>query len=244
VEASKRLSPIGVTLNEAVEYYLANAKPSGGNRKVFDVVAEFLTAKRNAGRKASYLEIQGYVLGKVFGRDFGDRWVNEITATEVDDWINAQPWTMRTRVNYFADIRNLFGFALRKGYRASNPMASLEKPQADKTKPGILTPEEAAALLVACDGATPDMLPAVAIALFAGVRTDEVKTMQWKHVDFEDGQIEIPEEKKTHARYIPMSDNLKAWLAPYAKRTGPVYSGLPKCFGYWLNERRIAAGIQ
>jgi integrase len=157
------------------------------------------------------------VLG-AFATDFGTRMVYQITGRDIEGWMGSKDWTMRTRLNCFSDVRNLMGFAVRKGYRPTNPVLTIDKPSVDKEKSGILTPEQAAAPLVACDGSEPDMLPAVAIGLFAGARTAEIEKMQWKHIDFADRTIEIPEEGKTGARYITMSDNLRSWLLPHAGR--------------------------
>ncbi|HEV7868639.1 MAG TPA: hypothetical protein VGO90_13215, partial [Chthoniobacteraceae bacterium] len=111
VEAERQLAAVGATIMDAVRYYLAHARPAGGERSVHQVVAEFIAAKRNAGRKDTYLDVQQYVLGNVFAGEFGARKIHEIAAPEIDTWMNAKPWAMRTRLNYFSDLRNLFGFA-------------------------------------------------------------------------------------------------------------------------------------
>jgi site-specific recombinase XerD len=119
---------------------------------VDQVVTEFMAAKRNAGRKDSYLDIQKYVLGNVFGGEFGPRKIHEISASEIDVWMSAKPWAMRTRLNYFQDIRNLFGFAVRRGYRPTNPIAQIEKPTVTESSPGVLSVEQASSLLKVCAG--------------------------------------------------------------------------------------------
>ena len=86
---------------------------------------------------------------------------------------------------------------------------------------GILTTSEAHRLLLAC----PDsILPAVAIALFAGLRREEVARLDWREIDIERGFIEVAARKTKTAqrRLVPLSTNLRAWLAPLAQLTGPV----------------------
>ena len=119
VDAETRLAAVGATLKDAVDYYLAHARPTGGARTVFEAVREFLQAKRIAGRKESYLSIQKYVLENVFAGEFGKRPVNEVSGVEIESWMNAKPWSLHTRKNYFQDVRNLFGFAMRRGFNAS-----------------------------------------------------------------------------------------------------------------------------
>ncbi|MDB6151250.1 MAG: integrase family protein, partial [Chthoniobacter sp.] len=162
VEAERQLAAVGATIMDAVRYYLAHARPAGGERTVHQVVSEFIAAKRNAGRKDTYLDVQQYVLGNVFAGEFGARKIHEIAAPEIDAWMNAKPWAMRTRLNYFSDLHNLFGFAVRRGYRPTNPVAQIEKPTVTETSPGVLTVTQAASLLNACATGEAEMLAAVA----------------------------------------------------------------------------------
>lgn len=241
-DAERRLAAVGVTISQAVDYYLAHAQPSGGQKTVRATVAEFIAAKRAAGRKDSYLDVQGYVLG-VLVREFGERMVHELTADEIEGWMNRQQWSLRTRLNYFSDVRNLFGYATRKGYRPTNPMERLEKPTVTEKSPGVLTPEQVAALLTAANDGKAEMLPAIALGLFAGLRTSELEVLDWQHVDLAERNIHIPPEvsKTREGRDVQILDNLAAWLQPHAKRSGPIAP--PKSFDWRLAQLAKAAGI-
>jgi integrase len=243
IDAQRRLAEVGATIGEAVDYYLVNARPTGGKRTVREVIPEFISAKRVAGRKENYLEVQSYVLG-VFATEFGDRHIHEVAAPEIDTWMGTKGWSMRTRLNYFSDIRNLFGFAIRKKYRATNPMAALEKPMVDKTSPGVLTVEQAAALLTVAGEGKAEMLPAIALGLFAGVRTAELELLDWRHIDLDERNIHVPPEvaKTREGRDIDMSDNLIAWLRAHTRQAGPVAP--PKSFDWRLAQKATAAGIK
>jgi integrase len=243
LEAERLLTPVGASLLEAVSYYLAHAKPAGGHRNVIETVHEFLAAKRNAGRKASYLDIQKYVLENVFAGRFGPRLIHEITASEIDEWMNGKPWTIRTRLNYFSDIRNLFGFAVRKGYRPTNPVEQLEKPTVTETSPGVLTVKQAQALLKVCAEGEAEMLPAVAIGLFAGLRTEELDLLDWKHVDLRQRNIHVPPEiaKTREGRDVEIHPTLRAWLLPHAQADGKLAPA--KSYDWRLKTKALAAGI-
>ena len=94
----------------------------------------------------------------------------------------------------------------------------------------ILTVEQASALLNACD---PNVLPYVAISLFAGLRASEVQKLDWSEVDFESGLIRVPAAKSKTAqrRQVPIAENLAAWIRPLAKLRGAVTPlGLRKLF--------------
>ena len=243
LDAERQLAAVGATLAEAVAYFLAHAKPAGGERTVHQAVTEFLTAKRNAGRKDNYLSVQGYVLSNVFAGEFGTRKIHEITAPEIDAWMTGKPWAMRTRLNYFQDIRNLFGFAVRRGYRPTNPIAQIEKPSVTETSPGVLTIAQTSALLNACAEGEAEMLPAVAIGLFAGLRTEELDGLDWRHVDLRENNIHVPPEiaKTREGRDVEIHSTLRAWLLPLARPEGKLAPA--KSYDYRLSQKAAAAGI-
>ena len=56
-------SPFNATITDAVNFFLRHAKPAGGHKTVKDLVAEFIEAKRTAGRREEYLRIQASVSG-------------------------------------------------------------------------------------------------------------------------------------------------------------------------------------
>lgn len=224
VELEARLNAVGATLTDAVEYYLIHAKPSGGTKTVKQVVAEFLRVKEKAGRRPEYLRIQTYVLG-YFAKTFGEREIHTVGHGEISDWMDAQPWKLRTRENYRVDLGNLFGFAMKHGHCASNPLAKLERATLDDTPPGIVTVEQAAALLTAAEQFEEgSLLPFVAIGLFAGLRASELNALDWSEVSLAERTIDVKAHKaKCRARrVVTISDNLAAWLAPCARASGPV----------------------
>lgn len=243
IEAERLLAAVGATLMDAVRYYLAHAKPTGGERTITEVVVEFLAAKRKAGKKENYLSVQGYVLENVFAGEFGKRKAHEVTAPEIETWMNSKPWAMRTRLNYFSDVRNLFGFAVRRGYRPTNPIAQLEKPTVTVTSPGVLTVAQAIALLNVCAAGEGEMLAAVAIGLFAGLRTEELDQLDWQHVCLAEKNIHVPPEiaKTREGRDVEIHGTLHAWLLPIAKRDGKLAPA--KSYDWRLSQKAIAAGI-
>jgi integrase/recombinase XerD len=62
------------------------------------------------------------------------------------------------------------------------------------------------------------------VTAFAGIRAEEVKRLDWKHVKLGKGHIEIPASiSKTKLRRLaPIVANLRAWLAPHRQAQGPV----------------------
>jgi integrase len=86
----------------------------------------------------------------------------------------------------------------------------------------IFTPDEMRRLLDAAG--TNVILPMLAIGGFAGMRHLEITRLDWSEILWDRNLIEVKGYKsKTRARrLVPLLDNLRAWIAPFAEESGPV----------------------
>ena len=183
LECAALLEPLGASLREATAYFIKHARPAGGIKILNTIKEEFIRAKEDANRRAEYLRVQRVVLGK-FCATFGERAANDVGSDEISEWMLEQNWSQRTRRNYHQDLANFFGFALAKKYCAENPLHALDKPIAENPKPEIFTVEQAKALLTAAQAKGGRMVPFLAIGLFAGLRTEEIRRLDWRNIDF------------------------------------------------------------
>lgn len=71
-----------------------------------------------------------------------------------------------------------------------------------------------------------DLIPFLAVGAFAGLRSAEIERLDWSEIDLVQGQIEITVAKAKTAsrRLVPLTDNLKAWLAPHHRTAGRVFA--------------------
>ena len=62
--------------------------------------------------------------------------------------------------------------------------------------------------------------------LFGGLRREEVEKLDWSGVNFRTGHIAVSAEisKVARERYAPVTDNLREWLLPLARKNGPIVS--------------------
>jgi integrase len=221
----KQLGELGVTLTEAVEYYFKHARPDAGERLVKEVIDEMLAKRRRDGHSAAYLQVQKSVLG-TFSKAFGQRKIHTIISRDIEEWIHGNTdWKPRTRLNYQRDLSTLWNYAVRKKYAAVNPLEALDAPIIPNEPPGILTVKQAGALLeTARRERKGDMLAAVAIGLFAGLRPAEIERLAWAEVDTDALLIEVTAKKaKTRQRrHVTISVNLAAWLKIIKIRKGNV----------------------
>jgi integrase len=118
----------------------------------------------------------------------------------------------------------MFSYALQRGMIKTNPIKLTASPRIVNNTPGILSVGDLTTLLNTASTVAPDMIPAIAIGFFAGVREAEIRRMDWKEINLQHGEIEIPASKAKGAarRIITMQPNLADWLRPYSGKTGPV----------------------
>ena len=179
--------------------------------------------KRQRPASTDYLLDLNVRLGR-FKKTFGKRMVATITPLEIDDWLSAltnkrdEMQSPQSRGNYARVLSVMFSYAVRRQYAPENPCAKIQKPTSD-TKPEILTVERTTALL---EAAQPEILPYIAIGAFAGLRTAELERLHWHHVDFAENEIAVSSENKTGERHVDMLANLRKWLVPFRKLSGPV----------------------
>src|SRR5439155_24355194 len=73
--------------------------------------------------------------------------------------------------------------------------------------------------------ASSDIRPCIALAAFAGLRSEEILRLEWADLDRRPGFIEVSAHKaKTAARrLVPVTDNLAVWLASAPRYTAHVW---------------------
>ncbi len=220
-QCMRKLEPFGKTLWDATTFYIEHLQRVSGSVTVAVVFQDFSQAKERAQLSKAHLDGIRQRLGR-FVRDFGTAPINSLTVQEIADWLYGLDLGPQS-VNHFRGMLNaLFGFALKRGLVERNPIAAIDKVKQSDGPPEIFTPEDLAKLL----GSAPfELLPAIVIQAFAGLRTAEVLKLDWADVDLVRGYVKVASQKSKTAqrRVIPIQPNLAGWLAPYAASTGPIY---------------------
>ena len=239
--AVERLRPFGKTIDDAVAHYVAHLKASEKSCTAVQLVKELLAAKKADGVSERHLGDLRYRLS-VFANTFDGKPVAMITRAEIDDWLRALPVSPLTRNNYRQRTALAFNFAIGQGYVTSNPAEHAAKAKVVDPPVGILSVNEAARLL---EAAAPDILPYIAIGLFAGLRAAELERLDWSEIDFESELIEVTAKKAKTAqrRFVKMHPNLREWLLPHRKHKGNVRQDRFE-FRQSFKQARKAAGIK
>jgi integrase len=242
VAAHELLKESGKSLIDAARFYLEHQQQRAASVTVKEAVAALIENRRRNGLSVAYLkELEGR-LGR-FAADFGARLLCEITTAEIDDWIAALGTGPQTANHYRRVTSLLFNFGAKRGWMKENPAAKIDVRKVVTGAPPIFTVAEAHDLLRAAAENDAELVPFVAIGLFAGLRIAEVARLDWQAVNLQRGFIEVAADKAKTARrrLVPVEANLRAWLAPFASHTGPV---TPENARKRLDVVRRAAGFR
>ncbi len=242
---SQRLKALNATLTQAVEFFIRNAPRAESAKSIQELKEEFLKSRKAMNcRPRTIVQYESYL--RVICTDFRKVNVTRILRQDIEDWLEESEWSPRTRKNYLVTLTTILSFAVAKGYRADNPAASIDRPILDDWPVGILTVEQARGLLGVAKEHDPEMIPALAIGLFAGLRRSELFALDWSEVDHEHHTIEVKgiKAKTRQRRLVSVADNLLAWLDPHRKTSGAI---CPErnidVFSERLHELAVKAGI-
>ena len=220
-ECKDTLSEYGKTIKEATDFLIAHLKASAKSCTAVELVKELVAAKEKDGASQRHVDDLDSRLN-IFAEKFNGQPVATIRTAEIDDWLRSLNVSAVTRNHYRRLIILAFNYAVDRGYATSNPAVKTAEAREPKSKPGILTVEQTSALL---ENASPEIVPYIAIGLFAGLRRAEIERLDWSEVDFDSGYIEVTAEKsksKIANRFITMQPNLREWLLPFRKLKGNV----------------------
>src|SRR5581483_156647 len=206
-QCSEALSAFGKTIKDATEHFIAHLLASEKSCTASELVNQLIAAKARDGVSLRHLQDLRHRLD-AFAKKFDGQPVATITTPELDDWLRSLSVAPVTRNHYRRLIILAYNFAVERGYAANNPAERTAEAREPKTRPGILTVDQASALLVS---AAPEIVPYIAIGLFAGLRRAEIERLDWSEIDFDSGHIEVTAEKsksKIANRYITIQPNL------------------------------------
>ncbi|MFV0337469.1 MAG: tyrosine-type recombinase/integrase, partial [Chthoniobacterales bacterium] len=175
-----------------------NAKSLAG------AVREFLT--RQSKKSPGY-----YDLSRRVCRRLTERFSTfDISASELQRWLDAFDVSETTRAGYYRYARMFFRWCHRMGYIERDPSLALEAPRG-RARSEILTADEMRDLLAL---EKPDWeQAALLLGAFAGLRSIEILRMEWGDVDTSSGEVHVRADvtKQTHgfaARIVDFTEPL------------------------------------
>lgn len=236
-QAANGLLREGETLVSAVEFYKANYKRVSG-LPLNEAIFMFVESKERNKKSQRTINQLKYTCNS-FAEFVEDKPVDEVLKADAKAFLSK--FSPQTFNNYRAELHNLFNWCQEENLCASNPLKGIERIEIKRDKV-FLEPNEVEALLASAKAnESGDLLPFVAIALFAGLRPDsELKKLTWDRINFEDEEIQVPAGKTGVKRTVKMRPNLVEFLQE-ADRTKPIY---PKNFRRKFSVVRRSAGFK
>ena len=222
-ESRADLDTAGITLREAIAIALELRRKELRSITVAELVGRVISDRERAGRSGRYLLDLRSRLGR-FQKDFGPRSVATITRDELTDWIRGLGQSATSQNNYLRLIRVLFSEGVKGKFLDESPAKHVTEAKTTQTEVGTLSPAELVTLL---NVAPAEMVPALAIGAFAGIRREEIKRLDWCEIDLTHLTIRIRPTKAKSARnrIVPIEENLAEWLRPYARTEGRIWAG-------------------
>jgi len=138
--------------------------------------------------------------------------IADITPQEIQEYISSNGWLPATMRSYLVDVRTLFAFALKRKYVPDNTALAVDLPKVEENPPGIVTPDQARAILDASIDFAPDALPVLVLQLFGDLRRSEAEELNWEEISEEFVEVKGHIAKTRKRRLNSITPQLQAWL--------------------------------
>jgi integrase len=214
VSILKEMEAKNLTLREVWQIFQAEKFRAPANRQTIETtIAEYVQAKTQANRRKYYIDgLEAYLRRFAKGRE--KMGMDQFRASDIDGWFVERKEPPSSRASNFFRISGLFAFAKRRGYIRDNPCDSVERVTVEAKPPAILTIRQVMKSLVWAKRNAPRFLPYLVLALFAGIRPEEIDRLTWKSVNLKRGLVTIEAEgsKIRRRRIVHLEPCAVAWL--------------------------------
>lgn len=192
-----------------------------------DAITTFLLDQRLDTRAAWTLKKHRQELNR-YGRWLDEQRLEWRTVSESDVLCYA-----RTRVRLsasarggtFCTLRVFYAWAVERRHLVASPAAKLKTPTRPRPQPKSLTIGQVRQLLAFLAGQEGCMARRdeclIAVAIYAGLRAQELAGLRWVDIDLDSGIITIPLSKANHGRRIPVHPCLCALLSRWYELCEP-----------------------
>lgn len=242
-------------LPEIVAHWKKTGSGAVNATSVDDAVSLYVSYREgNASNKRTLNDIRWRL--REFGREFGERPMHQITASEISDYLETKTegWARKSQ---FKRISQFFSWCKQRKMISLDPCEDVPAPKVQFLEPEIYLVESVAALLEEADTNHKEIFCYVALSAFAFLRQAELcreyandSVLDWSDFNWKNKIITVRAKvakrtgrKNGDQRYIQMSDNLVEFLRPYAGESGPVVEPYHRKFYQLLNRCHEAAEV-
>lgn len=241
IRCEELLKPFNVDLSTAVELFTKASSLVGPHRVVeaaelhsrkFPVAMEKISLPQAVDDYARNLAMKGrgerHLADvrsrlKKFAADHPGKYLNDLTTKGLQGWLDnlestdGKPLSALSKRNQIRIVSAMLDHHRRRGKIADNPADDVEREKSRRSGDiDFWTVDEARGLLTA---APAEAKPALATALFCGIRSAELVRLTRKDFDFENWHVAVASQKPGTAsrRLSTIPENLRKWLRPFEK---------------------------
>jgi integrase len=192
-------------------------KPMDGRSRrdvsLSEAITLLLNAKRLCNCRKRYIDsLSAYLLQFARGRESAR--LDSIDVVRIEEWFSSRNEALSTMASNIGRLSALFGFAERRGWIDKNPCKMMEKIRIDRKAPRILSPVQARVVMTNIQKLKPHEMGFFSLALFAGVRPEELERITWDSINLKDGivTIDAAASKVRRRRIMELEPNALAWL--------------------------------
>jgi integrase len=214
-EATRILEKVALGVDPLAERKAQRYQRTPEQETYSGAVQDYLAqhAKKNTAA-STYAETKRVLEGDDF-KSWQKRPLGSISRRDINDVIDAIAMRAEVQANRtLAKLRALFNWGVKKERVKVSPIDGIDPPTKEKARDRALTDEEIRWFWTACDVSGQPFGPLAQLLLLTGQRRDEVASMEWAEIDFEESLWSIPAEKAKNnlAHLVPLSDAALAIL--------------------------------
>jgi integrase len=244
---TEKLSELGITAQEVIAEYLRqqHAKSTKSIAEAFDAFERHKSAQglRHRSLKSVLPEIRRFMIQVGSGQSLGS-----ITLAHISEYLMLQASSPGTHNTKRKHLCTFFNFCVAHDWIIKNPVDKVVRKK-ETIEVHVATPDQVERLLLRTfdclsEPAASSMRAYLALAVFAGIRPEEIHRLNWRDINLEQSVVYISKatSKTNDDREVPILPNCKAWLTTCVHRTGPVAPSTS--FATRLLKLREACGIE
>lgn len=245
-------TPTGLTRRQAesaLRKKIADTKAVAGRRTLGDVAEASIKYREQVRgiRPRTVAHYQFLLYGKIAAYFGLNRDIQAISQSQIERFLGSlrdQKLSQKSVLNYFAFLRSVFNFAVKRDWLADNPMMGMDRPRVPKSKEiRALTLQKVKDVLDHLErGRFHNVDYALIVtAALSGLRQGELLGLQWRDIDWKanlirvwfqhtpSGEQQSPKTDKGF-RVVPMTPVVRAVLlqlevdSDFCKESDPVFA--------------------
>ena len=210
------LLPSGATLADAARAWLAASRPPPSDR--LSVCRDvFLSERAASDVRPVTLALYRQAANRLIAHA-GDIPAASVTRAAVESLVAGL--SPHARNGLLRHAGAFLSWCAKTGRIPADPAATVSRARVNEPPRGIITPRQAEALMAAAAARRPDIVPYLALGLFAGIRPDELGRLQPERIGAAYILLDGSVTKTRDTRSVEVRPNLAAWLAAYPPRAG------------------------